>query len=108
MDIYCARRSSRNARGELSVSSNGIRLRGNAFQHLKESDYVLIGVDGRRLVLKRSNDPGNLKLRLAAKGQVGEIGGKHLTQWLLERGFRKGQYKVNLIEDTVVVNQEIA
>jgi len=108
MEIYRARRSNRNARGELSVSSNGIRLRGTAFQHLRESNFVLIGVDGGQLVLKRSDDPSNLKLRLAAKGAIGEIGGKHLTQWLLERGFKKGQYRAVLAEDKVVVNQELA
>jgi len=108
MEVYRARRSSRKARGDLSVSSNGIRLRGSAFQHLKQSSFVLIGVENRQLILKRSNNPENLKIRLAAKGTVGEIGGKHLTQWLVDRGFKKGQYKVTLLDDRVVVNQELA
>lgn len=108
MEIYRARWSNRNARGDLSVSSNGIRLRGAAFQHLRGSSYVMIGVDGQRLILKKSDDPSNLKLRLAAKGRIGEIGGKHLTQWLLEHGFNKGQYKTQLMADQVVVQQELA
>lgn len=108
MEIYRARRSNRHARGELSVSSNGIRLRGSAFHYLRESNFVMIGVDGGQLILKRSEDPSNLKLRLAAKGAIGEVGGKHLTHWLLERGFKKGQYKVAMAEDGVVVNQELA
>ncbi|NLW06490.1 MAG: M20 family metallopeptidase [Clostridia bacterium] len=108
MEIYRARRSNRHAKGELSVSSNGIRVRGSAFQHLRQSSFVLIGVDNGQLILKRSDDPSNLKLRLAAKGTTGEVGGKHLTHWLLERGFKKGQYKVTMLEDGVMVNQELA
>ncbi|GAF26947.1 uncharacterized Fe-S protein PflX, homolog of pyruvate formate lyase activating proteins [Moorella thermoacetica Y72] len=108
MEIYRARWPNRSARGDLSVSSNGIRLRGAAFQHLRGCNYVMIGVDGRRLILRKSDDPSNLKLRLAAKGKIGEIGGKHLTQWLLEHGFNKGQYKTQLAEDQVIVQQELA
>ncbi|WXJ94869.1 hypothetical protein MCACP_13490 [Neomoorella carbonis] len=108
VEIYRARRFNRNAKGDLSVSSNGIRLRGAAFQHLRGSQYIMIGVDGKKLILKKSEDPSNLKLRLAAHGKIGEIGGKHLTQWLLERGFHKGQYQVQLDADQVIVNQELA
>ncbi|MEW8958885.1 MAG: hypothetical protein AB2448_07195 [Moorella sp. (in: firmicutes)] len=108
VEIYRVRRFNRNARGDLSVSSNGIRLRGAAFQHLRDSQYIMVGVDGRKLILKKSDDPANLKLRLAAQGKIGELGGKHLTQWLLERGFTKGQYQVQLEADQVIVNQEPA
>ncbi len=108
MEIYRARRSYRHARGELSVSSNGIRLRGSTFQYLRESNFIQIGVENGQLVLKRSEDSNNLKLRLAAKGTVGEVGGKHLTQWLVERGFKKGQYRTIVNEDRILVNQELA
>ncbi|MDN5345275.1 MAG: hypothetical protein PWQ18_1389 [Clostridia bacterium] len=108
MEIYRARRFHRNARGDLSVSSNGIRLRGAAFQYLHGSQYIMVGIDGKKLILKKSEDPANLKLRLAAQGKIGEIGGKHLTQWLLEHGFEKGQYPVQIDTEQVVVNQELA
>ncbi|MDK2821381.1 MAG: hypothetical protein PWP31_1346 [Clostridia bacterium] len=108
VEVYQSRRSSRYAKGDLSVSSNGIRLRGAAFQHLQNTKYVMIGVEGNQLILKKSDDPVNLKLRRVAQGKIGEIGGKHLTMWLLERGFEKGQYKSQLKNNQVVVEKSLA
>ncbi|MDK2821129.1 MAG: hypothetical protein PWP31_1094 [Clostridia bacterium] len=109
MEIYPARWSNRRkAKGDLSVTSNGIRVRSTALEYLSGANHVLIGVDQQKLVLKRSEDPSNLKLRIVQKGKVGEIGGKNLTNWLLERGFNKGQYKVTMGEDKIIVTQQLA